>query len=122
MIRIIGCGEKVSFGTVVNRSKSVQFVFRFISVLQRLFFCNNDSLFSKHVINFVADIDVRVICFILQLVDPNDFNVIARYVEVKIKLNLIKKKFCRYDYSNLLIFIQEILSQHHNDESFSSTG
>ena len=122
MIRIIGCGEKVSFGTVVNSSKSVQLVFRFSCILQRFFFCNNDSLLSKHVINFVADIDARVICLILQFVYPNDFNVIVRYVEVKVKLNLIKKKFCRYDYSNLLIFIQEILSQHHNDESFSSAG
>ena len=107
---------------MVHRCKPVEIVGRCKSVLLGLFFTNHESLLTKHVIHLIADINERVIGLILQLVDPNDFNVIARYVEVKVKLNLIKKKFCRYDYSNLLIFIQEILSQHHNDESFSSTG
>ena len=84
MVRIVSRREKVSFGTVVNSGKSVKLICWFTCVLLRLFFCNNDSLLSKHVINFIADIDVRVICLILQLVDPNNFNVIVCYVDVKI--------------------------------------
>ena len=89
VVRIIGRREKVSFGTVVNCSKSIQLVWRFISVLLRLFFLNHDSLRSKHGIYFVTDIDERVICLVFQLVDPNHFNVFARNVGFHVKLHLI---------------------------------
>jgi hypothetical protein len=122
VIGVVGCREKVSFGTVVNSSKPVKLVFRFKSILYRLFFCNNYSLLFKHGIYFVADIDIRVICFIFQLVDPNDFNVIACYVNIKVQLNLIFKQFCGNDYADLMIFIKKVLRQHQEYKSFSSTS
>ena len=79
-------------------------------MLLGLFFTNHESLLTKHVIHLIADINERVIGLILQLVDPSHFNVLARYVKVQVKLNLILKKFCRHNDSYLLLFVKEKLS------------
>ena len=67
---------------MVNSSQSIQLVLRLLLILQRRFFSDDDGLLSKHCIDFVADIVMSVVWLILQLVDPDDFDVLVRDVNV----------------------------------------
>ena len=67
---------------MVNSSQSIQLVLRLLLILQRRFFSDDDGQLSKHCIDLVAYILMSVIWLILQIVDPDDFNVIIRDVSV----------------------------------------
>ena len=76
---------------MVHRSKTIELVFRFfVKSLHRLdLFFNDECLFSKHVINLIADVNKLVVFLVLKVVDPNHFNIIARYVNFHVKLHLV---------------------------------
>ena len=106
MVRVVGGREEESLFAVVNRSKATDPVAMLFVLLSGLFLSNKQGCLLKHSVNFVADVAIRVVGFELEIVDNENLNIIAGYIDVQILLCLQLYELGGNNNTNLLPFIQ----------------
>ena len=77
VVLIVGSREEVGLLTVVNSHEAISPVLRIFRVLPTLIFLYNECTLLKHSVNFVNNVDTRILFVVLEVFDNDYFNIIA---------------------------------------------
>jgi hypothetical protein len=110
VVSIVGSREEVSLLAVVNSHDAVSPVLRFVRILPTLIFLDNERTLLKHDVDLVNDIHTRILFVVLEVVDSDNLNIVAGYVEVEVLLCLDLNELVWDDYANPLALIKQELA------------
>jgi hypothetical protein len=77
VVLIVGSREEVGLLTVVNSHEAISPVLRIFRALPTLIFLDNECTVFKHSVNFVNNIDTRILFVVLEIFNNNYFNIVV---------------------------------------------
>jgi hypothetical protein len=105
VVLIVGSREEIGLLTVVNSHEAISQVLRIFRVLATLIFLDNERTLLKHDIDLVNDVHTRIIFVVLEVVDSDNINIVAGYVEIEVLLRLDLDELVWDDYDNLFVLV-----------------
>jgi hypothetical protein len=110
VVPIVGSREEVGLLAVVNSHEAVSPVLRFIRIRPTLIFLDNERTLLKHDVDLVNDVHTRIFFVVLEVVDSDNINIVAGYVEIEVLLRLDLDELVWDDYANPLALIKQELA------------